>query len=118
MKGPSEQHFINSINEGLNQGKSCILAGCVPQSSGQSFLNKFDKAGDRAALSLIGVEQIDRVVEVANATLQGSSVSFLSKPKEKKDRPILDMPKIRRNALIEIISINSGCLNACTYNWL
>lgn len=116
VKGPSEQHFINSINEGLNIGKSCILAGCVPQSSGQAFLNKFNRsAGDSAAISLIGVEQIDRIVEVANATLQGSSVSFLAKPKLKKDRPMLDMPKIRRNALIEIISINSGCLNACTY---
>lgn len=27
----------------------------------------------------------------------------------------LDLPKIRKNPLIEIISINTGCLNACTY---
>merc|ERR1712136_182707 len=27
----------------------------------------------------------------------------------------LSLPKIRRNPLIEVISINTGCLNACTY---
>jgi threonylcarbamoyladenosine tRNA methylthiotransferase CDKAL1 len=27
----------------------------------------------------------------------------------------LDLPKIRRNPYIEIISINLGCLNHCTY---
>lgn len=27
----------------------------------------------------------------------------------------LSLPKIRKNPLIEIIAINSGCLNQCTY---
>ena len=27
----------------------------------------------------------------------------------------LDLPKIRKNPLIEIIAINTGCLNSCTY---
>lgn len=27
----------------------------------------------------------------------------------------LDLPKIRKNRLIEIIPINTGCLNNCTY---
>lgn len=27
----------------------------------------------------------------------------------------LSLPKIRRNPLIEILAISSGCLNACTY---
>lgn len=27
----------------------------------------------------------------------------------------LDLPKIRKNPLIEIIAINSGCLNQCIY---
>ena len=27
----------------------------------------------------------------------------------------LDLPKIRRNPLVEIIAINTGCLNQCTY---
>lgn len=27
----------------------------------------------------------------------------------------LELPKVRRNDLIEIIAINTGCLNQCTY---
>ena len=27
----------------------------------------------------------------------------------------LNLPKIRRNRLVEIIAINTGCLNRCTY---
>ena len=27
----------------------------------------------------------------------------------------LSLPKVRRNPLIEIIAINTGCLNECTY---
>ena len=33
----------------------------------------------------------------------------------KKELPSLDLPKVRRNALIEIIPISTGCLGACTY---
>lgn len=114
VKGPSEQHFCNEINAALKRKKSCILAGCVPQSSGPAYLKKFE-VPQGVALSIVGVEQIDRVVEIVNETMSGNSVTFLKKPKQKKDRPMLDMPKVRRNDLIEIISINSGCLNACTY---
>ena len=27
----------------------------------------------------------------------------------------LDLPKIRKNPLVEILAINTGCLNRCTY---
>jgi tRNA A37 methylthiotransferase MiaB len=29
--------------------------------------------------------------------------------------PSLDLPKVRRNALIEIIPLSTGCLGSCTY---
>lgn len=115
VKGPSEQHFINSINDALSKNKCCILAGCVPQSSGPAFLKKFNLSASTPSLSILGVEQIDQIVEIVVRTLRGESVTFLKKAKDKKDRPVLDMPKIRKNELVEIISINSGCLNSCTY---
>jgi threonylcarbamoyladenosine tRNA methylthiotransferase CDKAL1 len=33
----------------------------------------------------------------------------------KGDLPRLDLPKIRRNRLVEIIPLSTGCLGACTY---
>ncbi|KOB67550.1 CDKAL1-like protein [Operophtera brumata] len=52
-------------------------------------------------LSVVGVQQIDRIVEIVEETLKGGASLLL--------------PKVRKNPLIEIISINTGCLNQCTY---
>lgn len=69
-------------------------------------------------LSIVGVNQIDRVVEVVEEALKGNTVKLLQAKKENGKRrpgPSLLLPKIRKNPLVEIIPINSGCLNQCTY---
>ena len=106
VKNPSQDTFVNAIYEGNNKNVPVIVAGCVPQ--GQKKLKAIEN------LSIIGVQQIDRVVEVVEQTLQGNTVQLLSQSKNKAN-PQLNLPKVRKNALIEIIPINSGCLNQCTY---
>lgn len=66
---------------------------------------------------MIGVQQIDRVVEVVEESLKGHTVRLMQQKKlnGKKVNVSLDLPKVRKNPLIEIIPINSGCLNQCTY---
>ena len=62
-------------------------------------------------LSMIGVQQIDRVVEVVEETLKGNSVKMFATKREhgkKSGGAKLDLPKIRRNPLVEIIAINTG----------
>jgi threonylcarbamoyladenosine tRNA methylthiotransferase CDKAL1 len=69
-------------------------------------------------LSVIGVQQIDRIVEVVEETLKGNHVRLLGTKKQGKKKmggASLSLPKVRRNPLIEIIAINTGCLNECTY---
>ncbi|KAK4468343.1 hypothetical protein MN116_008137 [Schistosoma mekongi] len=118
VKGPAEDHFRNAVLEGLKLGKRIVACGCVPQSRpGADYLK---------GVSVVGVHQIDRIVEVVEETLQGNVVRFLDK-KSSKSSPnsvghhessagiALDLPKIRRNPLIEILAISTGCLNACTY---
>ncbi|XP_051722777.1 threonylcarbamoyladenosine tRNA methylthiotransferase isoform X2 [Ctenopharyngodon idella] len=110
VKNPAEDHFRNSIKKAQEQNKKVVLAGCVPQAQ-----PRMDYLKD---LSIIGVQQIDRVVEVVDEAVKGHSVRLLGQKKEKGKRlggARLDLPKIRKNPLIEIISINTGCLNACTY---
>lgn len=111
VKNPSEDTFRNDIQSGLNNGKKVVVAGCVPQGGGS-------KQDYMKGLSIVGVNQIDRVVEVIEETLKGNTVKLL-KPKKFEGKilagPSLHMPKIRKNPLIEIIPINSGCLNQCTY---
>ena len=83
--------------------KPVIVSGCVPQ-------------GDRNIkgledVSVIGVTQIDRVVEVVEEALKGHIVKLLAK----KELPLLDLPKIRKNQYVEIIPLSTGCLGSCTY---
>ncbi|XP_078271010.1 threonylcarbamoyladenosine tRNA methylthiotransferase isoform X1 [Rhinoraja longicauda] len=110
VKNPAEDHFRNSIKKAQEQDKKVVVAGCVPQAQPRMDYLK--------GLSIIGVQQIDRVVEVVEEAIKGHSVRLLGQKKEKGKRlggARLDLPKIRKNPLIEIISINTGCLNACTY---
>jgi len=112
VKNPAEEHFRNSVGAGLSQGKKVVVAGCVPQGKQTSQYLQ--------GLSMIGVQQIDRVVEVVEETLKGNQVRLFGTKKasgssRKGGGARLDLPKIRRNPLVEIIAINTGCLNQCTY---
>lgn len=111
VKTPAEDHFKNEIDDGRARGTPVVVAGCVPQ--GQP------KANYLQGLSIIGVQQIDRVVEVVEETLKGHSVRLLGTKKDAEKKKVggasLLLPKIRKNPLIEIIPINTGCLNQCTY---
>ena len=103
VKNPSEEHMVTDLKKGHALGKALVVAGCVSQAQ--------PELGPLADLSLVGVQQIDRVVEVVQETLKGNTMRVLSK----KVRPSLDLPKVRRNPLIEIIPVNTGCLGSCTY---
>jgi len=110
VKNPAEEHFKNQVNLGLKQDKKVVVAGCVPQGKQNSEYLQ--------GLSMIGVQQIDRVVEVVEETLKGNSVRMFGTKRtagKKVGGARLDLPKIRRNPLVEIIAINTGCLNQCTY---
>lgn len=110
VKGPAETHFRNEVEKGQKLGKHIVAAGCVPQGAPKlKYLQK---------LSIIGVQNIDRVVEVVEETLKGHAVQLFSQKKEngkKLGGAKLLLPKVRKNPYIEIIPISTGCLNQCTY---
>ncbi|VDM38133.1 unnamed protein product [Toxocara canis] len=104
VKTPSEVQLENNVKEAKKAGKLLVVAGCVSQAEPDSdFLR---------GVSVIGVKQIDRIVEVVNETFKGNCVRILSR---KRPEQKLSLPKMRRNDLIEVLAINSGCLNHCTY---
>jgi threonylcarbamoyladenosine tRNA methylthiotransferase CDKAL1 len=103
VKNPSQDAFVNYVTKARETGKKVVVAGCVPQ--GDRNIKGLEDC------SMIGVTQIDRIVEVVEETLKGNKVRLLAK----KELPLLDLPKIRRNELIEIVPINTGCLGSCTY---
>ena len=70
------------ITKGKNAKKPLVVAGCVPQ--GSRDLKELE------GVSVVGVQQIDRVVEVVEETLKGHEVRLLTR----KTLPALDLPKV------------------------
>ena len=103
VKNPSEMAMVNIVDKGKQLEKPMVVAGCVPQ--GEKGIKGLEST------TLLGVSQIDRVVEAVEETLQGNTVQLLAK----KELPRLDLPKVRRNKHIEIIPLSTGCLGSCTY---
>ncbi|KAG0576745.1 hypothetical protein KC19_5G104500 [Ceratodon purpureus] len=103
VKNPSQSAMENLIRKGKDAGKALVVAGCVPQGS--------KDLKDLEGVSVVGVQQIDRVVEVVEETLKGHEVRLL----RRSSLPSLDLPKVRKNKYVEIVPINVGCLGACTY---
>lgn len=78
--------------------KPLVVAGCVPQ--GSRDLKELE------GVSIVGVQQIDRVVEVVEETLKGHEVRLLNR----KTLPALDLPKVQ--------IIDLGSLSTITMIWL
>lgn len=103
VKSPSQSAMNTLITKCRSAKKPLVVAGCVPQ--GSRDLKELE------GVSIVGVQQIDRVVEVVEETLKGHEVRLLTR----KTLPALDLPKVRKNKFVEIVPINVGCLGACTY---
>lgn len=105
VKGPSQDAMTTEIQRARALNVPVVVGGCVSQAD--RSLGVFQDSG----VSLLGVQQIDRIVDVVEQTLQNRKVTFL----DRKVLPSLNLPKIRQNKLIEIIPISTGCLGACTF---
>jgi threonylcarbamoyladenosine tRNA methylthiotransferase CDKAL1 len=103
VKTPSQHAIGRMVETARASGKAVVVAGCVP--SGDAA------APELAGASLLGVNHVGRVAEVVAHALRGESVQLLGRGA----LPALDLPRVRRNAHIEIIPISQGCLGACTY---
>ncbi len=101
VKGPTENNFFRRLRKLKPLNKPIIIAGCIPQTDPEKV----------EEFSIIGPHELNNVVEVVQETLAGNVVKLLGTEKN----PRLNLPKIRRNKIIEIIPICAGCLGSCTY---
>jgi len=79
---------MHLVVKGRELGKPVVVAGCVPQA------DRHIKGLED--ISIVGTQQVDRVVEVVEETLKGHVVRLLSKNR----LPELDLPKIRKNPMV------------------
>ena len=66
VKNPSQSAFMHLVNQGLEAKKPVIVSGCVPQAD--------RRIKELEHVSVIGVQQIDRVVEVVEEAIKGNKV--------------------------------------------
>jgi MiaB-like tRNA modifying enzyme len=103
VKTPTEQKILFRIKE-LSK-KKLIIAGCMPE----EIYNKLIDIAPKA--SLLSTHHIKEIVQAVDKTLEGKRVEYLGESNEIK----LCLPKVRRNSVIDIVPISSGCNSHCYY---
>ena len=101
VKEPAQENALNYIRNLKEKGKKIVAAGCMPQALPEKL----------EGVSLIGVNQIENIVEVVEETLNDNNVTLIARQQTRD----FTLPKIRRNNIVEIIPIAQGCLGNCSY---
>lgn len=98
VKDNPEKRFFSELEKVRKLKKKVVIAGCIPQA---------DPYDDRLKnIPLVGVRNVNRVVEVVEQTKRGKIVRLL----DFADEPRLNLTKIRKNPVTEIIPLCAGCL--------
>jgi len=103
VKDSPEKSFYSILERTVALGKKVIVAGCVSQADPLNSKLK--------SVSIIGVRHLEMICEVAEETMRGKAVKLLNFKKNAR----LNLPKIRKNPVVEILPISSGCLGDCTF---
>ncbi len=102
VKEPTEAKLLSRLAQ-IN-GR-LIVAGCAPEGI-------YEKIKDVAPnASILSTHHVSKIAEVAADTLEGKQIELLGHSEEIK----LSMPRIRKNSVIGIVQIASGCNSACSY---
>ncbi|MBI5392826.1 tRNA (N(6)-L-threonylcarbamoyladenosine(37)-C(2))-methylthiotransferase [Candidatus Woesearchaeota archaeon] len=99
VKNATEKDFFRYLK--TLPKKPLVIAGCIAQTDPEKL----------AGLSLLGTTQINNITDVVEQTLDGNKVVLIKKENNQR----LNLPKIRKNPVVEIIPINRGCLGNCTF---
>nr|MCK4929476.1 tRNA (N(6)-L-threonylcarbamoyladenosine(37)-C(2))-methylthiotransferase [Nanoarchaeota archaeon] len=103
VKDNPEKRFFSELKKVMLMNKRVVVAGCIPQADRYSELLK--------DISLVGIRNINHIVDVIEETKKGNVVRLLGF----NDNPRLNLPKVRKNPVVEIIPLCIGCLGECAY---
>ncbi len=101
VKQSTETKFFNYLEKIKPLKKITIIAGCIPQTDPEKL----------KGYTLVGTSQITNIVQAAEEAYHNNPLQLLAK----ENLPRLNLPKLRKNPVIEIIPICEGCIGECTY---
>jgi threonylcarbamoyladenosine tRNA methylthiotransferase CDKAL1 len=106
VKTVTEQRMFSRIRELSDQRKrKLVVVGCLAKAEPNKIL-----ALD-PDVSLVAPSNLDKVVPAIRSTLEGSQIVALEDTRLVK----VGLPKVRKNSVIGIVEIASGCLSSCTF---
>lgn len=105
VKTPTERKMLKRLGELSSKGVPMVVAGCMPKA--ERWL--VDQAAPEA--SLVGPDDIHHIVEALEAALERRRLKFIGGGGLEK----VLLPRLRRNPIIHIAPIASGCLGRCSY---
>lgn len=105
VKTPTEHRMIYEIQELTKTNKPLIVAGCMPKTS-RKIIEDINPSA-----SIIGPDSIEKIVYASIAAMRGNKAVLL----EDSKKPKLCLPRERKNPVIGVIPISSGCLSSCSY---
>ncbi len=107
VKQVTEQRILFRIKQirDAYPEKKLIIAGCMPEGIYRKVTDIIPEA------SLVSTHHVKEIAQAVKKTLEGKRVEYLGKSEEVK----LCLPKIRKNPVIDIVPISSGCDSSCAY---
>jgi MiaB-like tRNA modifying enzyme len=103
---------LNRVRQFIEKfpNKKLVIAGCISKDLIKSLQELVPEA------SLVSTHNIREIASAVEETLHENPVSFLrKKSKDGKNWPKINMPKMRKNSLVGIVPIASGCVGNCAY---
>jgi threonylcarbamoyladenosine tRNA methylthiotransferase CDKAL1 len=105
VKTPTERKIVKRIRRLSELGGPLVVAGCMPEA--QRGLVEETAPG----ASMVGPDNLLEIVDVVEVAIEGGRVEALHGGA--LDRTCL--PRIRRNPVVHIAPVASGCLGDCSY---
>lgn len=102
VKGPSFHKGLRTAKEA--KGK-VIVAGCIPS----YMLDRIRK--ELPNVSIVSTHNISFICKAVEELSKGKRIEIIEKKSEKSPC----MPRIRKNKIIGIVPISTGCLGECSY---
>jgi len=103
VKTPTEMKIIDRIKR--LKGKKLIIAGCMPEVMGRKL------RAIAPGASIVGTHNLKRIPEAVERIMKDEAIEFTGKNNISK----AGMKKIRKNPIVNIVPVSSGCLGECAY---
>jgi len=105
VKTPTISRMVHRITKLAKTDKPLVVAGCMPKVM-RSAIEKISPSA-----SLVGPDSIEKITDAVAATAEGKKFVWLRDLR----RPKVFLPKSRKNPMVDVIEISTGCLGSCSY---